>query len=62
MILFTAIGCKDSRKTSEAQTTEAQTTEGTYTVVNDCTKVSFTACETTDKAAVRGVFKKDIIE
>jgi hypothetical protein len=57
MILFTAIGCKDSRKTSEAQTTE-----GTYTVVNDCTKVSFTACETTDKAAVRGVFKKDIIE
>jgi hypothetical protein len=58
MILFTAIGCKDSKKTSEDQTSEAQTTEGTYTVVNDSTKVSFTAYKTTDKAAVGGVFKE----
>jgi hypothetical protein len=58
MILFTAIGCKYSKKTTENQTSEAQTTAGTYTVVNDCTKVSFTACETTDKAAVGGVFKE----
>jgi hypothetical protein len=38
MILFTAIGCKDLKKTSEDQTSETQTTEGTYTVVNDSTK------------------------
>jgi hypothetical protein len=37
MILFTAIGCKDSKK-REDQTSETQTTEGTYTVVNDSKK------------------------
>jgi hypothetical protein len=58
MILFTAIGCKYSKKTTENQTSEAQTTAGTYTVVNDSTKVSFTAYKTTDKAAVGGVFKE----
>lgn len=58
MILFTAIGCKDSKNSTEDKTVEAQTTEGTYTLVNDSTKVSFTAYKTTDKAAVGGIFKE----
>jgi hypothetical protein len=58
IILITAIGCKDSTKKIDYQTTETKTTKGTYTVVNDSAKVSFTAYKTTDKAAVRGVFKK----
>ncbi|EIA07947.1 YceI family protein [Flavobacterium frigoris] len=58
MILFTAVGCKDSKKSTEDKTAESQTTEGTYTVINDSTKVSFTAYKTTDKAAVGGIFKE----
>ncbi|WP_366184272.1 hypothetical protein [Flavobacterium ovatum] len=58
MILITAIGCKDSKKSSENEATELQATEATYSVVNDSTKVSFTAYKTTDKAAVGGVFKE----
>lgn len=58
MILITAVSCKDSKKSDEETTTETQTTEGTYTVINDSTKVSFTAYKTTDKAAVGGIFKE----
>ncbi|NGY38015.1 hypothetical protein FQU23_010895 [Flavobacterium sp. XN-5] len=53
MIFFTAIGCKDSKKTTEEATTAA-----TYSIVNDSTKVSFTAYKTTDKVAVGGTFKE----
>ncbi|TDE01409.1 hypothetical protein [Flavobacterium hiemivividum] len=53
MIFFTAIGCKDSKKTTEEATAAA-----TYSIVNDSTKVSFTAYKTTDKVAVGGTFKE----
>jgi hypothetical protein len=58
MILITAIGCKDSKKDTEEKTLETPTTAGTYNVVNDSTKVSFTAYKTTDKVAVGGSFKE----
>jgi hypothetical protein len=58
MILITAVSCKDSKKSTEGNTTKTETTEGTYSLVNDSTKVSFTAYKTTDKAAVGGVFKE----
>jgi hypothetical protein len=58
IIMITAVSCKDSKKSDEETTTETQTTEGTYTVINDSTKVSFTAYKTTDKAAVGGIFKE----
>jgi hypothetical protein len=58
IILVTAIGCKDSTKKIRLSDYETKTTKGTYTVVNDSAKVSFTAYKTTDKAAVRGVFKR----
>lgn len=58
MILITAIGCKDSKKSTDEKTTETQMTESTYSVVNDSTKVSFKAYKTTDKVAVGGLFKE----
>jgi hypothetical protein len=58
MILITAFSCKDSKKSTEDNTTETQKTEGTYSLVNDSTKVSFTAYKTTDKLAVGGTFKE----
>jgi len=58
MILITAIGCKDSKKSNDEVATETPTTQATYSVVNDSTKVSFIAYKTTDKAAVGGVFKE----
>jgi hypothetical protein len=58
MILFTAVGCKDSKKSTEDNTSETQKTAGTYSLVNDSTKVSFTAYKTTDKVAVGGIFKE----
>jgi uncharacterized protein (UPF0218 family) len=56
IILFTTIECKDSTKNTDYQTTETKL-KGTYTVVNDSAKVSFTAYKTTERA-VRGVFKR----
>ena len=58
MILITAIGCKDTNKNADEVTTAPETTAGTYTVISDSTKVSFTAYKTTDKVAVGGVFKE----
>jgi hypothetical protein len=58
VILITAVSCKDSKKSTEDNTAETQKTEGTYSLVNDSTKVSFTAYKTTDKAAVGGIFKE----
>jgi hypothetical protein len=58
VILITAFSCKDSKKSTEDNTAETQKTEGTYSLVNDSTKVSFTAYKTTDKAAVGGIFKE----
>lgn len=58
MILITAISCKDSKKSNEEKSTETQTTAATYSMVNDSTKVSFTAYKTTGKAAVSGSFKE----
>ena len=58
MILITTISCKDTKKSNEESTPEAQTTEATYSLVNDSTKVSFTAYKTTDKVAVGGTFKE----
>ncbi|MCW2120712.1 hypothetical protein [Flavobacterium sp. 7A] len=57
MILITAIGCKDAKKTEEKATDEVTATTGTFTVINDSTKVGFTAYKTTDKVAVGGQFK-----
>lgn len=61
MILITAIGCKDSKNTTEENTTEMQSKEATYSLENDSTKVSFTAYKTTEKVPVGGVFKEIII-
>tara|TARA_R110000868_G_scaffold57476_2_gene177421 strand:+ start:1613 stop:2251 length:639 start_codon:yes stop_codon:yes gene_type:complete len=58
MILITAIGCKDTKKSNEETTPESQTTATTYSLINDSTKVSFTAYKTTDKVAVGGSFKE----
>lgn len=60
IILITAISCKDSKKSDEEKTTETQTAV-TYSVVDDSTKVSFTAYKTTDKVAVGGTFKEIIL-
>jgi hypothetical protein len=49
--------CKDSKKVLKV-ILQKQKTEGTYSLVNDSTKVSFTAYKTTDKAAVGGIFKE----
>ena len=66
MIMISAVSCKDTKKETEVSTQEVETTatensapaEGTYTVINDSTKVSFTAYKTTDKVAVGGMFKE----
>lgn len=58
MVLITAIGCKDAKKTEEKATEAIEATTGTYTVINDSTKVGFTAYKTTDKVAVGGNFKE----
>jgi hypothetical protein len=41
MILFTAIGCKDSKITPKMKTVTIQRLKVLHTVVNDSTKVSF---------------------
>ena len=46
------------KKDTEEKTLETQTIARTYNVVNDSTKVSFTAYKTTDKVAVGGSFKE----
>jgi hypothetical protein len=61
MILITAIGCKDSTKKLKIRLRKLKL-QKEHTVVNDSAKVSFTAYKTTDKAAVRGVFKRDNID
>ncbi|WP_367753945.1 hypothetical protein [Flavobacterium sp. WC2430] len=58
MILITTISCKDTKKSNEESTPEAQSTETNYSLINDSTKVSFTAYKTTDKVAVGGKFKE----
>lgn len=58
MILITAISCKDSKKSTEEKTPETPTMSATYSVVNDSTKVSFTAYKTTEKLPVHGTFKE----
>lgn len=66
VIMISAVSCKDTKKETEETTPETETTttentatsEGTYTVINDSTKVSFTAYKTTDKVAVGGTFKE----
>lgn len=58
IIMITAVSCKDSKKSDDEKTTETQTTEGTYSVINDSTKVSFAAYKTTEKVAVGGIFKE----
>lgn len=63
IIMISAVSCKDSKKSTEETTTDVeattpQTTEGTYSVINDSTKVSFVAYKTTDKVAVGGTFKE----
>jgi hypothetical protein len=58
MILITTISCKDTKKSNEESTPEAQSTEANYSLINDSTKVSFTAYKTTDKVAVGGEFKE----
>ena len=58
LILVTAISCKDSKKNTEESVTDTPTSESIYSVVNDSTKVSFTAYKTTDKVAVGGILKE----
>lgn len=58
MIFITAVGCKDSKKNTEENNTESAITTATYSLLNDSTKVSFTAYKTSDKAAVGGTFKE----
>jgi hypothetical protein len=58
LILSTAIGCKDSKKAPEEKMPENQTAMATYSVINDSTKVAFTAYKTTEKAPVHGSFKE----
>lgn len=58
MILITAVGCKDSKKSTEEKSPESQKIAATYSLVNDSTKVSFTAYKTTEKTPVHGTFKE----
>lgn len=58
MIMMAAVGCKDAKPTTEESTPTTEVSEATYSVVNDSTKVSFTAYKTTDKTPVGGVFKE----
>ncbi|MEQ8364429.1 MAG: hypothetical protein RH948_16255 [Cyclobacteriaceae bacterium] len=54
-ILITTLSCTNSSKNTEEKSTES---EGAYSLVNDSTKVSFTAYKTTGKVPVAGEFTK----
>jgi hypothetical protein len=58
-LLIVFASCKESKKDEESKSVEA-TSEATemYSLVQDSTKVSFTAYKTTDKVPVGGMFKK----
>ncbi|CAM4359944.1 hypothetical protein ZORO111903_15835 [Zobellia roscoffensis] len=58
LLLVGAFSCKDAKKESTEQSTEAQAVTETYSLVQDSTKVSFTAYKTSDKLPVGGQFKK----
>ncbi|MBT2161138.1 hypothetical protein [Zobellia barbeyronii] len=58
LLLVGAFSCKDAKKENAEQSTEAQAATETYSLVQDSTKVSFTAYKTTDKLPVGGQFKK----
>ncbi|WP_405414154.1 hypothetical protein [Maribacter sp. Asnod1-A12] len=58
-LLIVFASCKDAKKSEESKSVEA-TSEATemFSLVQDSTKVSFTAYKTTDKVPVGGMFKK----
>ncbi|CAM4229217.1 hypothetical protein [Zobellia nedashkovskayae] len=58
LLLVGAFSCKDAKKENTEQSTEAQAATEMYSLVQDSTKVSFTAYKTTDKLPVGGQFKK----
>lgn len=60
-LTVTAFSCKNGKKESNAEQTEKTKHYGDpvmFSLVNDSTKVSFTAYKTTEKKPVNGVFKK----
>ncbi|MBT9188400.1 hypothetical protein [Zobellia russellii] len=57
LLLVGAFSCKEAKKEQE-QSTEAQAATETYTLIQDSTKVSFTAYKTTEKLPVGGKFTK----
>lgn len=57
LIIFAS--CKDAKKSEDSKNVEATAkTTDMYSLVQDSTKVSFTAYKTTDKVPVGGMFKK----
>lgn len=54
-ILITTFSCTNSSKNSEEQS-NSEVAAGTYSLINDSTKVSFTAYKTTGKVPVGGQF------
>jgi len=57
LLLVGAFSCKDAKKENTEQSTEAQASTEAYSLVQDSTKVSFTAYKTTEKKPVGGQFK-----
>ncbi|MBU3027213.1 hypothetical protein [Zobellia galactanivorans] len=58
LLLVGAFSCKDAKKENTEQSSEAQAATETYSLVQDSTKVSFTAYKTTEKLPVGGKFTK----
>lgn len=55
-VLITTFSCTNSGKNTEGS--ESEVTAGTYSLINDSTKVSFVAYKTTGKVPVGGQFTK----
>ncbi|MUH36125.1 hypothetical protein D9O36_09750 [Zobellia amurskyensis] len=58
LLLVGAFSCKDAKKENQEQSTEAQAETAAYSLIQDSTKVSFTAYKTTEKLPVGGKFTK----
>jgi len=41
VIMITVVSCEDPKKKDEEETIETHTTEGTYSAINDSTKMCF---------------------
>lgn len=57
-ILITTFSCTNSTKNTDENSSESGESAGTYSLINDSTKVSFIAYKTTGKVPVGGQFTK----